>query len=606
MDRDSLVRTFIAVAISLVIMLVWQSYFSVKPPAAQPAATTVNQAASTEENSPDLSEPETASPTLPLASPFPPPKVALNSAAAEVLGERIEGAPGQENFVLRSEQREIVLSALGARLINFRLLDHAQQPGHANARPLDLVSPVVRMLHHEPLYITTGDAELDATINGVWYVADEDPPTSEERARLELPEGTKRIAFHWADGRGLAVRKALFFLPNEEHLFKVDWELTRGGEPLGDAMISWGPGISRKSEGSNGNRYAYWGQVVAALPSEMPRYKGSDIADFVTWPKGLGPRWLALDSQYFSVALLPVISSNQPVSVVRAFDTSKLGEEFAEQKLAIETSARSLTIFGGPKTDELLKHVDSLLGADLLKLVDWGFFGVVARPLFLALKWIHNYVQNWGWAIVIITIVIKLVFFPITQKSMVTMRKTQQRMSKLQPKIRYIKEKYREKKDMESRKAMNEEMMALYSREGVNPMGGLSGCMPMLLQLPILWAMYKVLSIATSLRGAPFLGWIHDLSAADPYWITPLVMGATMLIQQLISMTKTEDPQQKSQQRMMLMMPLMFTYFFINLPAGLVLYWLTNNVLGIGQQFLINRSAAQAVPATAGTAAKKR
>jgi YidC/Oxa1 family membrane protein insertase len=182
-------------------------------------------------------------------------------------------------------------------------------------------------------------------------------------------------------------------------------------------------------------------------------------------------------------------------------------------------------------------------------------------------------------------------------------------MAKLQPKVRFIKEKYKDKRDMEARRKMNEEMMALYKREGVNPMASLTGCLPLLLQLPVLWAMYNVLSLCIDLRGAPLFGWILDLSARDPYFVTPVVMGVTMLAQQLMAMTKTEDPQQKSQQRMMLFMPIMFTFFFLSMPSGLVLYWLVNNVLGIGQQVLINRTAAAQMatqPAAGSKGGKKK
>ncbi len=601
MDRDNLVRTFIAVVASLVIMVGWQFFFAPKPAETQPGSPEAAQV-----------EPAPGSETLPAQqqSPQPPPEQPVSAAplvvpnAEPYSAEAVVGQEGQENLTISSEHREVVFSPRGARLVAYRLLDHDQAPGVERPRPLDLVSPVARALHHEPLYITTGDAARDEAINNAWYVVSEDPPSAEERAALDLPEETRRIAFDWADGFGLEVHKTAYFCPEEEYIFRLSWDVSQNGVSLEDAMISWGPGISRVGEDSSGNRYAYWGRVVAALPSELLHYdpKDKDYAAGVVWPHGFGPRWLALDTQYFSLA---IIVDSQEDSLIRAFDTSALGEDALTQSFAIETATRNMKIFGGPKIDTLLKQVDGKLGSDLGQLVDWGFFGVVARPLFLALLWVQSFTGNWGFAIILITIVIKLIFFPITQKSMITMRKTQQKMSTLQPKIRHIKEKYRDKKDMDSRKLMNEEMMALYSREGVNPMGGLSGCMPMLLQLPILWAMYKVLSIATSLRGAPFFGWIHDLSVADPYYITPLVMGVTMLAQQLISMTKTEDPQQKSQQRMMLMMPVMFTYFFISLPAGLVLYWLTNNVLGIGQQILINRSAAKAGVTPAAPTKKK-
>ena len=162
-----------------------------------------------------------------------------------------------------------------------------------------------------------------------------------------------------------------------------------------------------------------------------------------------------------------------------------------------------------------------------------------------------------------------------------------------------IKEKYRDKRDMESRRKMNEETMALYQKEGVNPMSSLAGCFPLLLQLPVLYGMFRMLTVVVELRGAPFFGWIVDLSAPDPYFITPIVMGVTMFAQQLMTMAKTEDPQQRSQQRIMLFMPLMFTYFFLWAPSGLVVYWLVNNILGIGQQYFVNRHTKRAATAAA-------
>jgi YidC/Oxa1 family membrane protein insertase len=228
-------------------------------------------------------------------------------------------------------------------------------------------------------------------------------------------------------------------------------------------------------------------------------------------------------------------------------------------------------------------------------MVNWGIFSFIAVPLYGFLVWLFGIVGNFGVAIIIVTVIIKILFFPLTQRAMVNMRKTQERMSTLQPKMKAIRERFKKKKDPDARKKMNQEIMALYQKEGVNPMGGLAGCLPLLLQLPILYAMYRVLSNALELRGAPFFGWVHDLSLADPLMITPIVMGATMLAQQLMAMTKAKDPQQKQQQRMMLFMPIMFTFFFINMPSGLVLYWLVNNILGIGQQWLINRQAAKAL-----------
>jgi YidC/Oxa1 family membrane protein insertase len=159
----------------------------------------------------------------------------------------------------------------------------------------------------------------------------------------------------------------------------------------------------------------------------------------------------------------------------------------------------------------------------------------------------------------------------------------------LQPKIKSIKNKFKKNKDAESRSKMNQEMMDLYKREGVNPMGGITGCLPMIAQIPILMSFYFMLTVAVELRGAPFFGWIHDLSIADPLYVTPILMGVTMFAQQKMSMSKVKDPTQLQQQKIMMIMPFVFTYICIQMPAGMVLYWFVNNLLGIGQQWLVNR-----------------
>jgi YidC/Oxa1 family membrane protein insertase len=169
------------------------------------------------------------------------------------------------------------------------------------------------------------------------------------------------------------------------------------------------------------------------------------------------------------------------------------------------------------------------------------------------------------------------------------MKKTQLQMQRLQPKIKAIRAKFKKQKDAESRAKMNQEMMDLYKREGVNPMGGVSGCLPLVAQFPILMGFYFMLTVAVELRGAPFFGWIRDLSVADPYYVTPLLMGVTMFVQQKMAMSKVKDPMQQQQQKIMMIMPFIFTWICIQMPAGMVLYWFVNNVLGIGQQWLVNR-----------------
>jgi YidC/Oxa1 family membrane protein insertase len=206
-------------------------------------------------------------------------------------------------------------------------------------------------------------------------------------------------------------------------------------------------------------------------------------------------------------------------------------------------------------------------------------FAWLVVPLLRALKWINHYVGNYGWSLILLTILINLVMFPLRHKSVVSMRK----MQDIQPEVKAIQDRYAKLKMSDPARAkMNQELMGLYKQRGVNPA---SGCVPMLLTLPVLFAFYAMLSVAIELRGAPFIGQIHDLSAHDPWFIWPVVMGITMFIQQRMT-PSTADPMQ---QRVMMIMPIMMTGMFLWAASGLVIYWTVSNIWGIGQQLITNR-----------------
>ena len=233
---------------------------------------------------------------------------------------------------------------------------------------------------------------------------------------------------------------------------------------------------------------------------------------------------------------------------------------------------------------------------DLVRAIDFGMFDWLVVPLLRALKWVNSYVGNYGWSIIVLTIIINLVMFPLKHKSIVSMRK----MQELQPQMKAIQDRYAKLKMTDpGRQKMNEEVMALYKQHGTNPA---SGCVPMLLTLPVLVAFYAMLSVAIELRGAPFVGWIKDLSSFDPYFVTPILMGATMFVQQKMTPSVADPVQAK----MMMFMPLMFTGMLMWAPSGLVIYWTSSNLWAIGQQVLdqpADRSAAAAQRAPAGRAA---
>jgi YidC/Oxa1 family membrane protein insertase len=255
--------------------------------------------------------------------------------------------------------------------------------------------------------------------------------------------------------------------------------------------------------------------------------------------------------------------------------------------VAFDAPPPSLRFFVGPKQFEALRQVNP----EFTKVINFGMFAILAVPLLGALQWVNGFVGNYGWAIVILTILINVVMWPLRHKSVVSMR----RMQELQPQLKAIQDRYSHLKMTDpARQKMNEEVMGLYKAKKVNPA---SGCVPMLLTLPVLFAFYSLLSQAIEIRGAPFAGWITDLSQHDPWYITPLLMGVTMLWQQRLQ-PGTGDP---VQQKVLMFMPVMFTVMFLWAPSGLVIYWFVSNLWAIGQQYFTNWLIGPAkVPAAAG------
>jgi YidC/Oxa1 family membrane protein insertase len=233
-----------------------------------------------------------------------------------------------------------------------------------------------------------------------------------------------------------------------------------------------------------------------------------------------------------------------------------------------ETKTDSMRLYAGPQEQEKLKE----LAPGLEHVVDYGWLTILAYPIFVLLNWLENLVHNWGVAIILLTMLIKLAFYPLSAASY----KSMAQMRKLGPRLQQMKERYGD-----DRQKLHENMMKIYKEEKINPLGG---CLPILVQIPVFIALYWVLLSAVELRQAPFALWITDLSQKDPYFILPIVMAATMFIQQRLSPTPPDPVQAK----VMMMMPIVFSVMFLFFPAGLVLYWLVNNVLSILQQWRIN------------------
>ena len=316
---------------------------------------------------------------------------------------------------------------------------------------------------------------------------------------------------------------------------------------------------------------AYW--------SEENKYNKITISDIKEEPVNITHKggWAAFAQHYFiSAWIAPVEKNNRFESRKNNKNENIFG--FTSEETTIkngETGLISTALYVGPKDQNELRKISD--GLELT--VDYGWLWMVAQALFAVLIYIQGYVSNWGWSIVLLTCCVKLVFFPLNQYAF----KSMANMKKLQPKMLQLKEQYGD-----DRQKLSQATMEMYRKEKINPLGS---CLPMLIQMPVFIALYWVLSESVEIRHAEFIFWIKDLSIKDPYFILPVLMAVTMVIQQKLSPMVFQDPMQE---RVMKMMPIMFAFFFLFFPAGLVLYWLVNNILTIAQQWAINKSIEKA------------
>jgi YidC/Oxa1 family membrane protein insertase len=357
----------------------------------------------------------------------------------------------------------------------------------------------------------------------------------------------------------------------------------------------WGPGLgdigARASGGSffTGN-YVQPPQGIYHRDGDVERLAGNNL---VEQPVHEGVfRFAGIDDHYFLAAAV-----NPGQARVEFKPTPIAGPDQTQRQLLAETitfekGPQKVRFFYGPKQFDLLKSVD----AELVRAINYGMFGFLAVPLLGALQWIYGFVGNYGWSIVLLTILINIAIFPLRHKSVVSMRK----MQAVQPQMKAIQDRYAGLKATDpARQKMNTEIMNLYREKGVNPA---SGCVPMLLQFPVLLAFYSMLSQSIELRGADFALWINDLSQPDPYYVIPVLMAITMFWQARIT-PSTADP---AQQRVMMLMPLMFTVFFLWAPSGLVIYWFVSNLWAIGQQYFTNWMIGPPTAATVRPPAERR
>jgi YidC/Oxa1 family membrane protein insertase len=544
-------RVFLAIFLSFGVLALYQAYFA--PPVAPPPAQSAPAATAPAAN-PAPAAPAPAATQPPAAAPAatPPAATAIVSDASA------------RDIPVETDTVSAVFSSQGGVLKSWKLKHYLN-----GGQPLELVPQNLPDQFAKPLAIAVDDPNVSATLRAALFKPSVDS--------LSLGSGGGVLEFAYQDASGLTARKKFQFQPDgRAYLVMVDASVEIGGTPQPVTLV-WGPGLG----------LGYDVEGAQAFPIRAIQLRDGverlAVSDLQTQPRYEAPvRFAGVEDQYFLTAVLPQFQRTTPQTVRVDYQPVSLpvpNDPQNRTRALIGYSVRtpgpaSLGVFMGPKELDVVRAIDPLLtGA-----IDFGIFRFLVVPLLQALKWVNGFLGNWGWSIVVLTILINLLIFPLRHRSMVSMRK----MQSIQPEVKAIQERYAKYKITDpERQKMNQEMMALYKQRGVNPA---SGCVPMLLTMPVLFAFYAMLSAAIEVRGAHFFGWITDLSLMDPYYITPILMGGTMFWQQKM-MPTTADP---VQQKMFLLMPIIFTAMFLWAPSGLVVYWFVSNLLAIGQQYLTN------------------
>jgi len=488
------------------------------------------------------------------AAALPPTAVApvpTPVASAERIAGTSEGLITLENAVARA-----TFSNRGAALTSFVLLRHFDD----QRRPLELVRALPEPANKPLALLFDGNPELTRAAANALYAV--------ERGGSGA-SAARTLSFRYADER-VSVTKEVRF--GEGYLFDV--KVSVAGPAY---TVLAGTGLRNLSQKELASSYVMPPSAVATVEGKIEVIAGPKLKKEESWPLAANG-FVGIEDNYFITVLAPRQPATArlfPVTVAAAGTTDPTKAEVLASAGVSGAGPLDLRAFFGPKDVEIL----AATGLGLERTVDFGWYGILARPLLWLLKKAYSWMGNYGLAILLVTLLIRILLFPLMHKSYASMKK----MQKLAPKMNAIRDRYKKSKtDAAQRQKMNQELMALYQAEGYNPM---SGCFPVILQLPILVAFYNVLSRAVELRHAPFVFWIKDLSAVDGSYILVILMIVTMYIQQAMT-PSTIDPMQK---KIFMAMPLLWGFMLKNMPAGLVLYWLFSNVLTILQQMLINR-----------------
>jgi YidC/Oxa1 family membrane protein insertase len=525
-------RTILALVLMIIILFVWQSYYTPKPQTRPQGTGQTGVGTPTE-----TQKPAPTKENEPLGKESP---------------TRVADREPGKNVVVSTPLMTITLSDFGGGINSVKLKKFKQTiKGTQDKEMVEDISP------HTYL------PRLARAVDG--NILDDGTRFQPDKEGLTVQDKAETITFTGSMTDGKRVKKIYTFHPGT---YTIDVRIVLqgvDGEPARAdfAVIS----------GKNANTYVFKGPFYY----DGKKFHQIEKVEKLTSPVQVGRAYTysGLDDGFFTFIWIPGPESHYPLAI------TKTASNVPVLQVALEKGELSGTLFFGPKKTQVLQTLN--VGAE--KIIDFGWFDIIAKPLVLGLNLSNKVTHNYGVDIILLTILIKIIFYPLSVKSYKSMKE----MQKLQPLIAKLREKYKD-----DRQKLNQEMMGLYKQRGVNPMGG---CLPMVIQIPVFFALYKALSSAIELRHAPFMLWMNDLSAPEdlftftvagfalPIRILPLIMGITQVIQQKMTPTSADPMQEK----IMLFMPIFFTFLFWGFPAGLVLYWLINNVISIGQQYYINK-----------------
>ncbi len=537
-------KTILAIALSVAVVFIYQFFFAPKsvPNKAGKEPARVEQQAQTEKSQPQA---QASAPAMP-------------ASGGEKTTTTVAQKTGiEKEITVETPLYKAVFSTKGATLRSFQLKNFKTQLGK-NSGMIELVN----VPPHMPLPLSLSFVDSSILVGGGdVYEADR------KSIALDKNDRKTRLTFTQIYPGTLRIEKTFTFSPKDYTIpMEVKVYNLSPATIQQNATLTWfnfdDPAVKKDSYTHDGPVYSMAKDVELTNLKDLKSEElhGPDIS------------WSGYESKYFIAAMIPQNPALTSLTLNRdALNIVSVQLKGPKNLIpAGQNGVFSYTLYLGPKDYDIMKA----LNVGLENAIDFGsWIKWLAIPLLFVLKFIFQYVQNYGIAIIILTILIKIIFWPLGNKSYKSMKE----MQKLQPKMQELRQKYKDDKSK-----LSQETMALYKTHKVNPLGG---CLPILIQIPVFFGLYKVLLYAIELRHSPFFFWIQDLSAKDPYYITPIVMGATMFIQQKMTPTMGDPMQAK----IMLIMPVVFTFLFLNFPSGLVIYWLFNNIISIGQQMYINK-----------------